>query len=474
MKKKILSLLVAGAMIGALYMPVEAKTATLKASHFKSDQVTLSWNKFGKNYTIYRKTGKTYKKLTTTHSCSYTDHKLSDKVTYTYQVKSGNTKTNTVSNKYSHVSFAKEKTLWENGMSKDKKKLVSDFAARFINEKIKPGMSPIIKLEIAGKVVGDQASYEQNYKYATSYSYGPVKYHKADCGGYAALFKALCDAMKIGCWVVQPGFDESRELTAHIFNLVKYKGKWYAADAEGSFSFQSGGWLNKVNKKGKWIYKDTFAKVVKKYHLNVATNIRVQHIPHVTDYYNGNDDSYGSIYVDDETTQIGPSYEESLTPFNDYYRFMIGKNNTPFLKTLSKQKKQFDQANQLFVKKNAAVMAKFNEVLNLYKKVQKNGNGPLDHSVDVYFEVKKLNQMNHATRFTIYLNSPYDDLSITYNINGDIVKRVGNYDKIKNQIKKALHIDDDDNSNNVVDDYDDQPRNDSPTTPTYDSSDTYM
>jgi hypothetical protein len=98
--------------------------------------------------------------------------------------------------------------------------------------------------------------------------------------------KALCDAMKIDCWVVQPGINVDKVLTAHIFNLVKYQGKWYKVDVGyGTLEFDDGDWLSKVNKKGKWVYKDAFEKAVKKDKSNIDTSIKVQHIPYVEPTY---------------------------------------------------------------------------------------------------------------------------------------------------------------------------------------------
>lgn len=441
MLKRMISFMVSVLMIFASWQRVTAQNATLKASHFKSDRVDLKWNAFGKKYTIYRKTGKTYKKIATTKATHYTDRKLDDRKSYTYFVKAGQLKSNSVTKRYSHVTFAKEKTLWDHNMSKAHKKAVSDYAAQFVNTKLQKGMPTAIRLAQAARCVYKQAYYEQNYKYHTSVSYGPVKYHKADCGGYAALFKALCDAMKIDCWVVQPGINVDKVLTAHIFNLVKYQGKWYEVDAEdGILEFEDGDWLSKVNKKGKWVYKDAFEKAVKKEKANVDTSIKVQHIPYVEPTYKGYDDEYANMYLLNSGSVDAATYDEALSYFQGYFKLMSSNGKGAFATSYQKLGAQWQTTMQLFAQKNSSELAQFNEALNLYKSVTAEHHRPDE---DVTLIIDHLNDWNGSTRLTLRLN--YEEYSnyrveCVFDINGNIVSREGNPERTLNEIKETLHM----------------------------------
>ena len=441
MLKRMSSFMVSVLMIFASWQRVTAQNATLKASHFKSDRVDLKWNAFGKKYTIYRKTGKTYKKIATTKATHYTDRKLDDRKSYTYFVKAGQLKSNSVTKRYSHVTFAKEKTLWDHNMSKAHKKAVSDYAAQFVNTKLQKGMPTAIRLAQAARCVYKQAYYEQNYKYHTSVSYGPVKYHKADCGGYAALFKALCDAMKIDCWVVQPGINVDKVLTAHIFNLVKYQGKWYEVDAEdGILEFEDGDWLSKVNKKGKWVYKDAFEKAVKKEKANVDTSIKVQHIPYVEPTYKGYDDEYANMYLLNSGSVDAATYDEALSYFQGYFKLMSSNGKGAFATSYQKLGAQWQTTMQLFAQKNSSELAQFNEALNLYKSVTAEHHRPDE---DVTLIIDHLNDWNGSTRLTLRLNyEEYSNYRVEYvfDINGNIVSREGNPERTLNEIKETLHM----------------------------------
>ena len=448
MLKRMISFMVSVLMIFASWQRVTAQNATLKASHFKSDRVDLKWNAFGKKYTIYRKTGKTYKKIATTKATHYTDRKLDDRKSYTYFVKAGQLKSNSVTKRYSHVTFAKEKTLWDHNMSKAHKKAVSDYAAQFVNTKLQKGMPTAIRLAQAARCVYKQAYYEQNYKYHTSVSYGPVKYHKADCGGYAALFKALCDAMKIDCWVVQPGINVDKVLTAHIFNLVKYQGKWYEVDAEdGILEFEDGDWLSKVNKKGKWVYKDAFEKAVKKEKANVDTSIKVQHIPYVEPTYKGYDDEYANMYLLNSGSVDAATYDEALSYFQGYFKLMSSNGKGAFATSYQKLGAQWQTTMQLFAQKNSSELAQFNEALNLYKSVTAEHHRPDE---DVTLIIDHLNDWNGSTRLTLRLNyEEYSNYRVEYvfDINGNIVSREGNPERTLNEIKETLHM----NTETIID-----------------------
>lgn len=441
MMKRMISFMISALLIGTSWSSVSAYNATLKASHFKSDRCDLKWNAFGKTYTIYRKAGKTYKKIATTKATHYTDRKLDDRKSYTYFVKAGQVKSNRVTKRYSHVTFAKEKTLWDHNMSKAHKKAVSDYAAQFVNTKLQKGMPTAIQLALAARCVYKQASYEQYIKHHTSVSYGPVKYHRADCGGYAALFKALCDAMKIDCWVVQPGVNVDKELTAHIFNLVKYQGKWYKVDVgDGILEFEDGDWLSKVNKKGKWVYKDAFEKAVKKDKSNIDTSIKVQYIPHVEPTYKGHDDEYAAMYLLNRGSVDAATYNDVLSYFQGYFKMMSSNGKGAFATSYQKLGAQWQTTMQLFAQKNSSELAQVNEAVSLYKSVTAEHHRPYD---EVTLTINHLNDWNGSTRLTLRLN--YEEYSsncveYVFDINGNIVSREGNPKEALNEIKETLHM----------------------------------
>lgn len=439
--KKIGAVLLSTLMITSMAgpQPVSAQTARLKASHFKSDSLKLKWNSFGSTYAIYRSAGKKFKKIATTKALSFTDHKLDDRKTYTYKVKSGKVTSNSVEKVRSHVTFSKEKTLWDANMTKKHKKAVSNYAASFVNTKIQKGMPTLVKIGIAADTIGKRVKYSENAKYSTSVAYGPVAYRVADCGGYASLFKALCDAMNIGCWVIQPRIDPDDHLSsAHIFNLLKVHGKWYAVDVEFyylSMMFDSDGrWINKVNKKGKWIYDKKFASDIKKAGLYYSTASKTQHIPHVSKTYNGIDKEYAETYIDSRSgshsmTLYDRTYDSCLKNISSYYHYLGQDANSPFGRKISKESTLVSHALQSFAKKNPEIINNFKELTDLYNK-----NKPKKDNSDqlVDFSIKHL---NNARKLKISIEF-HSDYQITFDQNGHVSKNKG-YDRVKNDLEPA-------------------------------------
>jgi transglutaminase/protease-like cytokinesis protein 3 len=68
------------------------------------------------------------------------------------------------------------------------------------------------------------------------------KRKKAVCGGYAALFKAMCDEAKIKCLDISgevlPGHD------SHAWNIVLLDGSWYIMDVTWAAGYLSGNLVN--------------------------------------------------------------------------------------------------------------------------------------------------------------------------------------------------------------------------------------
>lgn len=61
-------------------------------------------------------------------------------------------------------------------------------------------------------------------------AWGALVYGEAQCSGYARAFKALCDAIGIGCYYVHA--DENAFNPSHQWNEVCVDGNWYIIDVQ--------------------------------------------------------------------------------------------------------------------------------------------------------------------------------------------------------------------------------------------------
>lgn len=65
-------------------------------------------------------------------------------------------------------------------------------------------------------------------------AWGALVYHEAQCSGYARAFKALCDAVGLGCYYVHA--DQYAVNPSHQWNEVCLDGNWYIVDVQGNDS----------------------------------------------------------------------------------------------------------------------------------------------------------------------------------------------------------------------------------------------
>lgn len=63
-------------------------------------------------------------------------------------------------------------------------------------------------------------------------AWGALVYHEAQCSGYARAFKALCDAVGLGCYYVHA--DQYSLNPSHQWNVVSLDGGWYIVDVEAN------------------------------------------------------------------------------------------------------------------------------------------------------------------------------------------------------------------------------------------------
>lgn len=63
-------------------------------------------------------------------------------------------------------------------------------------------------------------------------AWGALVYHQAQCSGYARAFKALCDAVGLGCYYVHA--DQYSANPSHQWNVVSIDGGWYIVDVEAN------------------------------------------------------------------------------------------------------------------------------------------------------------------------------------------------------------------------------------------------
>jgi len=60
---------------------------------------------------------------------------------------------------------------------------------------------------------------------------GPLVHHSAVCGGYASVFKLLCDQIGISCFVLHGPTKTAKGWEKHAWNVVWLKGAFYHIDA---------------------------------------------------------------------------------------------------------------------------------------------------------------------------------------------------------------------------------------------------
>lgn len=202
----------------------------LKVKSATMTSVTLSWKSKEKSCIIYRseKRDGTYKKIAAVKGNTYKNTNLSSGKSYYYQVKTGGMKSNIVK-KVKVKGFDKTGSVYGKALSQKQRNQVGDKVANFVNTKIKGGMTEFEKVKTAHDYIVKTCDVAKDWRYnGANTAWGALVYKEAQCSGYARAFKAICDAMGIGCYHVHAN---SKAINpSHQWNMVKVDGKWYHID----------------------------------------------------------------------------------------------------------------------------------------------------------------------------------------------------------------------------------------------------
>lgn len=102
---------------------------------------------------------------------------------------------------------------------------------KFLDENIVESMSDYEKAAIAHDYLVENCGYAESWaKNRANSAWGALVYHEAQCSGYARAYKALCDAMGIGCYYVHA--NEESINPSHQFNIVQIDKAWYIVDVQ--------------------------------------------------------------------------------------------------------------------------------------------------------------------------------------------------------------------------------------------------
>lgn len=114
-------------------------------------------------------------------------------------------------------------------------KQVKKQVQKFLDENIVDTMSDYEKVAIAHDYLVENCDYADSWKKNNANSaWGALVYHEAQCSGYARAYKALCDAMGIGCYYVHANAKSINP--SHQFNMVRVDKKWYIIDVQANDS----------------------------------------------------------------------------------------------------------------------------------------------------------------------------------------------------------------------------------------------
>ncbi|MCM1538409.1 MAG: hypothetical protein NC254_08430 [bacterium] len=92
-------------------------------------------------------------------------------------------------------------------------------------------MDDFTKVSCAHQYLCDICEYAPDWsKNRANTAWGALVYGEAQCSGYARAFKALCDAIGIGCYYVHA--DENASNPSHQWNEVCVDGVWYIVDVQ--------------------------------------------------------------------------------------------------------------------------------------------------------------------------------------------------------------------------------------------------
>lgn len=112
---------------------------------------------------------------------------------------------------------------------------VAEAVLRFVESYDWTGTDDITKVYYAHQYLCNICDYAPDWsKNRANTAWGALVYGEAQCSGYARAFKALCDAIGIGCYYVHA--DENAFNPSHQWNEVCVDGGWYIIDVQSNDS----------------------------------------------------------------------------------------------------------------------------------------------------------------------------------------------------------------------------------------------
>lgn len=108
---------------------------------------------------------------------------------------------------------------------------VAEAVLRFVESYDWTGLDDYTKVQYAHQYLCDICDYAPDWsRNRANTAWGALVYGEAQCSGYARAFKALCDAIGIGCYYVHA--DENASNPSHQWNEVCVDGVWYIIDVQ--------------------------------------------------------------------------------------------------------------------------------------------------------------------------------------------------------------------------------------------------
>ena len=120
-------------------------------------------------------------------------------------------------------------TIYGPYLDQKKRMEIKEAVRAFLAAYYDPNASDYQNVKAAHDFIVDTVEYEDNNSTNEAWTaWGALVHHGATCHGYSRAFKALCDAMGIGCYFVPSN------QTQHAWNIVQIDGVWYHDNIQGS------------------------------------------------------------------------------------------------------------------------------------------------------------------------------------------------------------------------------------------------